>query len=104
MDRSHTDKLLEHPLQFRHHLTPSPETLFWDFEEDDERERWTVIRDGAKEIWRELSAFENYLRFGEVAAILKEKYVDLQDLVSQGEESLDSEQVRHDERDDHPVR
>jgi hypothetical protein len=47
-------------------LSPSPETLFWDFDQDEKGKGWMVIRNGAEEIWRELSAFEKYHRFAEV--------------------------------------
>ena len=46
----------------------------WDFEEDGEDERWTVVRLGGREIWREPAVWEGYERFDEVKALLKERY------------------------------
>jgi hypothetical protein len=37
-------------------------------------ETWIVILNGEQEIWREMSYWENYKRFGEVAKILAQKY------------------------------
>lgn len=50
----------------------------WDFEEpaeqDEHRDGWTVLRQGDREIWRELALFEGYERFGEVLEILRARY------------------------------
>jgi hypothetical protein len=54
-------------------LDPIPQTLTWDVVEAD-GESWIVILNGEQEIWRELSYWENYKRFGEVAKILAQKY------------------------------
>jgi len=50
-----------------------PETLIWDVVEEADGE-FVVIRNGSQEIWRELSWFENYRRFDEIAQILRAKY------------------------------
>ena len=47
--------------------------LHWDFITEGEA-RYTVIRDGASIIWKELAFYEGFKRFGEVAMILKAKY------------------------------
>jgi hypothetical protein len=47
----------------------------WDFESDEDAgERWTVIRHGSTEVWREPAVYEAYERFDEVKAILKQRY------------------------------
>lgn len=47
----------------------------WDFLTDEERdERWSVIRHGERELWREPALWEGYERFEEVKAILKRRY------------------------------
>jgi hypothetical protein len=62
-------------------LDPIPQTLTWDVIDAD-GEAWVVILNGEQEIWRELSFWENYKRFGEVAKILTKKYgKTLRDLV-----------------------
>jgi hypothetical protein len=45
----------------------------WDFEEADD-ERWTILRHGTREIWRELAYYEGYSRFTEVFEILCTRY------------------------------
>jgi hypothetical protein len=45
----------------------------WDFEERD-NEKWTLLRHGDREIWRELAYYEGYRRFAEVFGILRERY------------------------------
>lgn len=45
----------------------------WDFEERDD-EKWTILRHGDQEIWRELAYYEGYPRFAEVFEILREHY------------------------------
>jgi hypothetical protein len=48
--------------------------LEWDFEADGLDEKWTVIRNGEQEVFRELAFWEGWERYMLVAAILKEKY------------------------------
>jgi hypothetical protein len=55
-------------------LDPIPQTLAWDVVGDPFSETFVVIRNGEQEIWRELSWYENFHRFAEVAAILRQKY------------------------------
>ena len=45
----------------------------WDYDEHDD-ERWTVLRHGDTELWRELAFYEGYERFAEVFEILRERY------------------------------
>jgi hypothetical protein len=45
----------------------------WDFEETGE-ERWTVLRHGIHELWREVAYFEGYGRFEDVFNILRTRY------------------------------
>jgi tetratricopeptide (TPR) repeat protein len=45
----------------------------WDFEVRGD-DRWTVLRHGRREIWRELAYWEGYERFAEVFALLRERY------------------------------
>lgn len=72
-------------------LDHSPLLLTWDVVEHpgliaDE----VVIRDGERVIWRETSWYENYVRFGEVVAILRAKYgTALRDLVPTPGSELD---------------
>jgi hypothetical protein len=47
--------------------------LHWDFITEGEAS-YTVIRDGASIIWKELAFWEGFERFGEVAMLLKAKY------------------------------
>ncbi len=47
----------------------------WDFEDRD-AEKWTVLRHGNREIWRELAYWEGYPRFAEVFEILRTRYGD----------------------------
>ena len=42
--------------------------------DEDAGERWTVIRHGSTEVWREPAVYEAYERFDEVKAILKQRY------------------------------
>lgn len=44
----------------------------WDFEERD-GEKWTILRHGDRELWRELAYWEGYERFA-VAEILRRRY------------------------------
>jgi len=70
-------------------IEPPPKVLIWDFTEDS-GERFVVIRNDADEIWRELSWFENYPRFAEIAQILRDKYgPGLKDLVPTDASGLD---------------
>jgi hypothetical protein len=46
----------------------------WDMEEDEDDERWTVIRSGGAEVWREPAVWEGMSRFFEVEALLAERY------------------------------
>lgn len=55
-------------------LQPPPAILAWDVVETQNDESEVLILAGERVIWRELSFYENYERFGEVAAILKQKY------------------------------
>ena len=55
-------------------LEPPPANLAWDVVETSKHESDVVILAGERVIWRELSFYENYERFCEVAAILKRKY------------------------------
>jgi hypothetical protein len=48
--------------------------LEWDFEADGLDEKWTVIRNGEQEVFRELAFWEGWERYMQVAAILKQKY------------------------------
>jgi hypothetical protein len=45
----------------------------WDFE-GGEGERWTVIRCGEREVWREPAVYEGISRFNEVKVLLRERY------------------------------
>jgi hypothetical protein len=45
----------------------------WDFEERD-NEKWTVLRHGGHEIWRELAYYDGYRRFAKVFEILRARY------------------------------
>jgi hypothetical protein len=47
--------------------------IVWDFEDRDD-EKWTVLRHGDEEIWRELAYYEGYRRFAEVFEILRARY------------------------------
>lgn len=63
-------------------LDPIPQALTWDVVEASDGEAWIVILNGEQEIWRELSYWEKYKRFGQVANILAQKYgKTLRDLV-----------------------
>lgn len=50
--------------------------LLWDFDDGKpgDRESWTVLRHGEREIWREIAYFEGKERYFEVASILCQKY------------------------------
>lgn len=45
----------------------------WDFEESND-ERWTILRHGTREVWREIAYYEGYTRFAEVFEILRARY------------------------------
>jgi len=45
----------------------------WDFDDRD-AEKWTVLRHGGKEVWRELAYYEGYERFAAVFKLLRERY------------------------------
>jgi len=82
IDRFNRDKLTG-PDQLPD-LNPPPTTLVWDVTEPvgPSGEEFVVIRHGEREIWRELSWYENYERFGAIARILYLKYGEtLRDLV-----------------------
>ena len=56
-------------------LDPSPTTLAWDeVATEGQSAESVVILHEDLEIWREQSFYENYERFGQVAALLKDKY------------------------------
>jgi hypothetical protein len=48
-------------------------TIVWDFEER-EGEKFTVLRHGGREIWRELAYWEGIERFEEVTGLLEQRY------------------------------
>jgi len=48
-------------------------SIDWDLEESD-GDRWTVLRHGDREIWRELALWEGHDRFAAVFAILRKRY------------------------------
>ena len=63
-------------------LEPPPAVLAWDVVDVAPGEAEVRILHGERVIWRELSFYENFRRFDEVARILKAKYGDaLRDLV-----------------------
>jgi hypothetical protein len=71
-------------------LDPIPQILTWDELSNSDGENFVVIFNSEQEIWRELSWFENYKRFGEVAKILCQKYgKTLRDLVPTRRSELD---------------
>jgi len=71
-------------------LNPTPAHLDWDVVEIAEGEFEVQIRHGDRVIWREMSWYENYARFEEVAIILKQKYGQaLKDLVPTRRSQLD---------------
>lgn len=55
-------------------LQPGPAKLIWDAVERDDGHWRISIRDGNTEIWQELSCFEEYPRFIEIARLLWDKY------------------------------
>jgi len=57
-------------------IEPGPTTLIWDviYGEGLGDDGFIVILDGDREIWREISFFEEYERFREIATILWQKY------------------------------
>lgn len=55
-------------------LDPGPGILTWDVIDGEDAEEWISISDGEVEVWRELSCFEEYERFGELAKLLQAKY------------------------------
>lgn len=56
-------------------LAPPPTVLVWDVVDGrKECSEDVVILHGQQVLWRELSFYENYVRFGEVASILRQKY------------------------------
>ena len=57
-------------------LQPSPAKLIWDVEYVDGlgKDSYIIILDGEQVIWREISTFEEYERFGEIASLLWQKY------------------------------
>lgn len=48
--------------------------LTWDFDQDDQKKSWTIIKNGQQEIFREPARWEGYPRYETVAKILVEKY------------------------------
>lgn len=71
-------------------LDPRPQSPVWDVVDGPGDDRYVVISHGDTEIWRELSWYENFERFGEVASILQQKYGDaLRDLVPTDRSKLD---------------
>jgi hypothetical protein len=55
--------------------------LIWDEDGDDWHSDNVLIRHGDVVIWQEMTFYENYRRFGEIATILRQKYGDrLKDL------------------------
>ena len=70
-------------------LAPAPATLVWDVT-GPAGAGDVVVRAGQRVIWRELSWYENYQRFGEIASILWKKYgAGLKDLAPSPESELD---------------
>ena len=55
-------------------LATSPIVLSWDFEEDQQGNRLTVIKHEGQILWSELAVWEGAERFVEVVDILKQKY------------------------------
>ncbi len=55
------------------HLEGQSLNLTWDFEEHG-ASRFTVIRHGEREIWREIALYEGFERFEELAKILVSRY------------------------------
>jgi hypothetical protein len=71
-------------------LNQLPHSLTWDVVKDSQGEDFVVIRNGRQEVWRGLSFYENYKRFADIAAILKQKYGNrLCDLIPTAESKLD---------------
>lgn len=63
-------------------VDPPPVALVWDVVTDPERGDEVVILHGDRVLWREISWYENFRRFDEVARVLKARYGEtLQDLV-----------------------
>jgi hypothetical protein len=63
-------------------LDPSPTVLVWDVAANPSGDSEVQILHGERVLWRELSWYENYERFGEIARLLKQKYgEELVDLV-----------------------
>lgn len=63
-------------------IDPPPTVLHWYLVASERERDWVVIRQGDREIWRELSWYENADRFCAIAEILGERYGRaLQDLV-----------------------
>lgn len=55
-------------------LDPTPPTLTWDVSGPAGGDSEVVILAGERVIWRELSFYENYARFVEIASLLHRKY------------------------------
>lgn len=71
-------------------LEPPPPALMWDVATGSDNDDYVVILNNDKEVWRELSWYENFKRFGEVARILGRKYgPSLRDLVPTSRSTLD---------------
>lgn len=71
-------------------LAPPPSRLVWDVVDVAPDEAEVRILHGDRVVWRELSFYENFRRFDEVARILKAKYGDaLRDLVPTGRSLTD---------------
>lgn len=57
-------------------VNPSPSVLVWDVVEVSRGESEVHILHGERVLWREVSWYENYKRFGEIARVLKQTYGD----------------------------
>ncbi len=67
-----------------------PSTLTWDVSDAPGGDSDVVIRAGAVVIWRELSFYENYARFVEIASLLHRKYgAAVRDLAPTPESEID---------------
>jgi len=70
-------------------LEPVPRELTWDVLSGPGNNDYVIVLNGTQEVWRELSWYENFKRFGEVAKILGRKYGQLRDLVPTKRSELD---------------
>ena len=55
-------------------LGSAPFVIDWDFEDDEQSHKWTVLRQGDRVVWREPAVYEGDERFKSVVSILLEKY------------------------------